>query len=143
MAVAPADDGLTNAERTARSVYVVACAGCHGAQGHGDGPERAPVMRLPDFASAAWQESLTDDELVSIISLGRGMMPAFGDRIPAEGLRALVGRLRAFGPPPGAPPADDARVEVGVEAEVESDAGVAPTTAPEATTDAGVAPPAP
>lgn len=112
MEVAPVDDGLTTAERTARSVYVVACAGCHGARGHGDGPERAPVMRLPDFASPSWQASRTDEELLSIISLGRGMMPAFGDRIPPDGLRALVGQLRAFGPAPVGPgEASDAGVD--------------------------------
>ncbi|MEZ4325518.1 MAG: cytochrome c [Polyangiales bacterium] len=101
---AQVDDGLSSEERTARSVFLVACAGCHGPAGHGDGPERAPVMRLPDFASATWQASRTDDELMSIISLGRGMMPAFGDRIPADGLRALVAHIRRFAPQ--AAPAD-------------------------------------
>ena len=147
MAVAPVDDGLSNAARTALSVYVVACAGCHGGQGHGDGPQRAPVMPLPDFASAAWQASRSDDELVSIISLGSGMMPAFGDRIPSEGLRALVARVRAFGPPP-APQADphaDAEGDAGVPAagsgpaDVEASRG--PPSAPEAPpTEASLAP---
>ena len=39
------------------------------------------------------QSSLSDDELVSIITLGRGMMPAFGERIPPEGVRGLVAHL--------------------------------------------------
>lgn len=95
---APVDDGLTPEQRTARTVYLVTCAGCHGAQGRGDGPDRAPVMRLPSFASATWQASVSDDQLVSIISLGRGMMPAFGDRIPPEGVRALVEHLRTMAP---------------------------------------------
>lgn len=98
--VAPVDDGLTTEQRTARTVYLVTCAGCHGAEGRGDGPDRAPIMRLPSFVSATWQASLTDEQLVSVISLGRGMMPAFGDRIPPEGVRALVAHLRSMAPPP-------------------------------------------
>lgn len=105
--VAPVDDGLTPEQRTARTVYLVACAGCHGAQGRGDGPDRAPIMRLPSFQSAAWQASLSDDQLVSIITLGRGMMPAFGERIPPEGVRGLVAHLRSMATPEPveAPPA--------------------------------------
>ncbi len=96
---APVDDGLTPEQRTARTVYLVACAGCHGAEGRGDGPDRAPIMRLPSFESAAWQATLSDDQLVSIITLGRGMMPAFGERIPPEGVRGLVAHLRSMAPP--------------------------------------------
>lgn len=103
---APVDDGLTNEQRTARTVYLVTCAGCHGAQGRGDGPDRAPVMRLPSFASPTWQASLTDEQIVSIISLGRGMMPAFGERIPPDGVRALVAHLRTMAP--AAPAVDPA-----------------------------------
>ncbi len=95
---APVDDGLTPEQRTARTVYLVTCAGCHGAEGRGDGPDRAPVMRLPSFASATWQASLSDEQLVSIITLGRGMMPAFGDRIPPDGVRGLVAHLRSLAP---------------------------------------------
>jgi cytochrome c553 len=95
----PMDDGLTPEQRTARTVYLVACAGCHGAEGRGDGPDRAPIMRLPSFQSAQWQASLSDDQLVSIITLGRGMMPAFGERVPPEGVRGLVAHLRSMAPP--------------------------------------------
>ena len=55
-------------------------------------------MRPPDFTTAQWQASRTDDELVSLITLGRGMMPAFGDRIPPDGVRALVAHVRRFAP---------------------------------------------
>ncbi|MBK7155843.1 MAG: cytochrome c [Sandaracinaceae bacterium] len=96
---APLDDGLTPEQRTARTVYLVACAGCHGAEGRGDGPDRAPIMRLPNFQSAQWQATLSDDQLVSIITLGRGMMPAFGERVPPEGVRGLVAHLRSMAPP--------------------------------------------
>jgi len=108
---APVDDGFTSEQRTARTVFLVACAGCHGAEGRGDGPERAPVMRLPSFQSATWQTSLSDDQLVSIITLGRGMMPAFGDRIPPEGVRGLVAHLRSIAPP--APVGDPAAQQDG------------------------------
>ena len=120
------DDGLTSEQRAARSVFLVACAGCHGADGRGDGPQRAPVMRIPSFASREWQESRTDAEIVSIISLGRGMMPAFAERIPAAGMEALVEHLRGLAPAPaaevvdaGTPAPDAAQAEAGEESAAE------------------------
>ena len=101
-AVIPAATSASGEDAAARSLYLVSCAACHGQRGRGDGPQAAPMMRLPDFTSGSWQTSRTDDELVAIIALGRGAMPAFGDRLPESGIRALVRRLRALGPPQAA-----------------------------------------
>jgi mono/diheme cytochrome c family protein len=101
----------TARERALAALFQVHCASCHGAEGHGDGPARAPVMQLPDFTSAEWQASRSDTELAQAIARGRGMMPPFGDRIAEENIEGLVERVRAFAPKTEAEPAEAAPTE--------------------------------
>jgi mono/diheme cytochrome c family protein len=49
---------------------------------------------LPDFADPAFRASKTDEALVEVIANGRGMMPAFGDRLSPEAMEALIAHLR-------------------------------------------------
>ncbi len=53
-------------------------------------------MQMPDFRSAEWQEAATDEGIAAVIERGRGMMPAFGDRVPEQGIRALVTHVRTL-----------------------------------------------
>jgi hypothetical protein len=50
-------------------------------------------VRAPDFTQPAWGQNFTDDQLASVISGGRGMMPANPD-LPPESVRALVEWVR-------------------------------------------------
>lgn len=59
------------------------CAACHGVGGHGDGPAAASLNPHPrDYTDAAWQASITDDQIKDIILKGgaavgkSAMMPA-------------------------------------------------------------------
>ncbi|MFK8000208.1 MAG: cytochrome c [Polyangiales bacterium] len=85
--------------RAIAALYRVSCASCHGAQGAGDGPEAPSAM--PDFRSAEWQQSRSNEEIAQVIRIGRPPMPAFGDQIQGESLQGLVAYVRALG---GAPP---------------------------------------
>ncbi len=91
--------------RAATSLFGAMCGECHGPEGRGDGPGRPPVAQVPDFTTAAWQASRTDEQLATSIAEGRGgFMPAFGDRLSPEGVQALVRHVRRLGgalPPPG------------------------------------------
>jgi mono/diheme cytochrome c family protein len=98
----------TARERALAALFQVHCASCHGAEGRGDGPGRAPVMQVPDFTSAEWQATHPDEELAQVIAQGRGMMPPFGDRIAAENIAGLVERIRAFAPAEPEPAAAEA-----------------------------------
>lgn len=63
-------------------IYAARCSGCHGAQGQGlSGPQLAGtvVERFPDPADQA-----------AVIANGRDGMPAFGSRLTAEELNAVV-----------------------------------------------------
>ncbi|MBC7171072.1 MAG: cytochrome c, partial [Polyangiaceae bacterium] len=99
--VAPAETPSvgTARDRALAALYQAHCASCHGASGRGDGPDRSPMMQVPDFTSAEWQQSRDDQTLASVVKQGRGLMPAFGDRIADENIVGLVQRVRAFAAP--------------------------------------------
>jgi cytochrome c oxidase cbb3-type subunit 3 len=96
--------------RAATSLFGAMCAQCHGDTGDGNGPGRPPVAQVPDFRSAEWQASHTDDQIATSIAEGRGgFMPAFGARLSPEGVAALVRHVRRLGgatATPAAPPSE-------------------------------------
>lgn len=86
----------TGADRFAAVVdatWANQCALCHGAEGHGDGPQ-GPMFRAPDLTRADWQASVTDDAIAQTITTGRGRMPKFD--LPPEVTEGLVRRIRAL-----------------------------------------------
>ena len=97
-ASAQAEPGEDPNARAARALWNATCAGCHGREGHGDGPSKPPIARIPDFATAAWQGSRSDEQLAQAIHDGRGMMPSFGKQLNAEGIAVLVQHIRSFAP---------------------------------------------
>src|SRR5207344_2704764 len=77
----------------ARAVFNTQCAGCHGFRGRGDGPQAA-MARPADFTNAALQASRTDEQLRTVITNGRGMMPPFGQALRPEAVTLLVRLVR-------------------------------------------------
>lgn len=76
-------------------VYHNHCFACHGAQGEGNGPVvgagRFPLGPEVDSGLAAER---SDGYLYGVIRVGRGLMPAYGSRIPDNDRWALVHHLR-------------------------------------------------
>jgi len=59
------------ATETAADVFKNRCAPCHGANGLGDGPAAAALNPKPrNYADAAWQQSVTDEQLKKTILYG-------------------------------------------------------------------------
>ncbi|MBX3189887.1 MAG: cytochrome c [Labilithrix sp.] len=69
------------------------CATCHGAAGHGDGPQGA-MFKAPDLSREDWQAKVKDEEIAATISNGKGRMPKF--ELPPEIVSGLVERVRSF-----------------------------------------------
>ena len=90
----PASGGSNDALTDARNTWDRLCSGCHGLGGHGDGP-RAESIGARDLASAAWQKSRSDDDIIKAIRSGRGRMPAFS--LPVDSALRLVKLIRSFG----------------------------------------------
>lgn len=67
--VKPAD--ATPAAAEAMTLFKTRCATCHGEQGRGDGPAAAGLNPKPrDYRDPAWQKSVTDEALRTVIVEG-------------------------------------------------------------------------
>ncbi|MET0391162.1 MAG: c-type cytochrome [Polyangiales bacterium] len=56
---------------SAEQVFATRCAACHGQSGHGDGPASAALNPKPrNYSDAAWQKSVTDDQIKKAIVEG-------------------------------------------------------------------------
>ena len=69
------------------------CQSCHGAAGHGDGPQ-GPMFKAADLGREEWQSKIKDDEIAAVILAGKGRMPKF--ELPEEVVKGLVLRVRSF-----------------------------------------------
>lgn len=80
----------------AGALFESKCAVCHGQDGRGT--DFGKQKGAPDFTDAKWQQSRTDAQLQEAISAGKGKsMPAWKNKLSAEEIQALVGRVRGFG----------------------------------------------
>ncbi len=79
------------------TVYTNQCFVCHGAQGEGNGPVvgagRFPMG--PSLVTAA-AAARTDGYIYGVVRVGRGLMPAYGDRVPDRDRWAVVHYVRSL-----------------------------------------------
>jgi quinoprotein glucose dehydrogenase len=76
---APAPTGATRV--SGKALYAQECASCHGVDMSGAPPQFPPVRDI--------QDRYTDDEVITMLSQGSGLMPSF-DRLGDSALRAIV-----------------------------------------------------
>ncbi len=79
-----------------KKIYKNECRKCHGLDGKGS--KRGKKLGSPDFTDAAWQESVTDKELVDSITQGKKKMPKQEGTLSAEEIKAMVKYVRLFAP---------------------------------------------
>src|SRR5262245_39787433 len=90
----------------AKEMFNSRCAPCHGTSGKGDGPGAAALNPKPrDYTDAAWQKSVTDEQLKKTIVMGGAavgkspIMPGSPDlESKPEVVNGLVKLVRDFGP---------------------------------------------
>lgn len=78
----------------AEATYKAKCAMCHGPDGKGE-TATGKMLKVRDFSSAEAQK-MSDADLTSVISSGKGKMPPF-KTLTADQLKDLVAYIRAFG----------------------------------------------
>lgn len=70
------------------------CAACHGATGAGD-TTMGKNLKLKDLGSADVQKA-SDEELTTIISKGKGKMPAYDGKLSKEQIGDVVKFIRTL-----------------------------------------------
>lgn len=86
-----------------RLAYQVHCARCHGAEGHGDGPDAERLRPPPrDFAAGHWRSAPTPDAIRKTIVAGIDgtTMPGWGDSLSRRELDGLVAHVLSLAPKP-------------------------------------------
>jgi mono/diheme cytochrome c family protein len=63
-----------------RNRFLIFCQPCHGANAAGDGPVNTKLLVAPSLLTDK-AKALSDGYIYSMIRRGRGIMPAYGDRI--------------------------------------------------------------
>jgi len=76
------------------ALYKTKCAGCHGADGKGQ-TAVGKADKIRDLGSAEVQAQ-SDADLTTIISTGKGKMPAYGKSLKPEQITGLVAYLRTL-----------------------------------------------
>lgn len=70
-AAAAAAEKATPEMAEAKTIFQQRCVTCHGATGKGDGPAAAALNPKPrSFADGAWQKTITDEHIATIIVKG-------------------------------------------------------------------------
>jgi mono/diheme cytochrome c family protein len=89
----------TKASASTEDLYRTNCARCHGADGRGDTP-LGHTYNSPDFTDEEWWRKHSDitgtKSLASIITNGKGGMPAFGKKLKSAEIKGLVNYVRKF-----------------------------------------------
>ena len=76
------------------ALYKANCNTCHGPTGAGDTPA-GKMMKAKPLGGADVQK-LSDAEITATITNGKGKMPAFGKKLSADDIKALVAYVRTF-----------------------------------------------
>jgi cytochrome c553 len=84
-------------------IFQRTCSGCHGPDGRGT--TRPGLTKPPrDLTRAEFHAKVTDDELLQVIRIGKGQMPAFGGLMAESDLRDVISFIRTLPPRPPTPP---------------------------------------
>lgn len=80
-----------------KEIFEATCAKCHGLDGKGE-PSAKLRLGVPDMTDPAWQERLTDEQILETIRKGThsGKMPGFGTTFRPEQERAIIRHVRGL-----------------------------------------------
>lgn len=87
-----------------KELFEKACARCHGEAGTGGiATTETGGVASRELSDAAWQKTVTDEEMRQIIRDGRRTMPAFGHALSVDKIDAIVKHVRTLAGPASAP----------------------------------------
>ena len=85
-------DAIGSVCNNGSDIFRARCAVCHGVNGNGH-TELGKRLKTPDLRSDEVQK-LSDDELLDIITDGKGEMPGFEKKLTGENIQQVILHLR-------------------------------------------------
>ena len=82
------------AQSDGEKIFTTKCTLCHAADGSGSSPT-GKALKAKDLKSDEVQKA-SDEDLTTIITNGKGKMPAFGKKLKPEDIQALVAYVRSL-----------------------------------------------
>jgi mono/diheme cytochrome c family protein len=82
------------AQADGAGLYKTKCAACHGAAGKGD-TAVGKADKIRDLSSADVQQQ-SDADLTTVITAGKGKMPAYGKSLKPDQVKDLVAYIRSL-----------------------------------------------
>ncbi len=79
-----------------KKIYENQCRKCH--EKDGKGTKRGKKLGVPNFTDFEWQDSVTDEQLITSITDGKKKMPKQGHKLSPEEIKAMVKYIRFFNP---------------------------------------------
>ena len=98
LAQAPVPSPAPVPTQPAKEIFEKHCTLCHGPDGRSR-TKKGRQYKAPDFTSAKWQRTTTDDEIADAITNGvpKTKMKGFREKLSPDQISALIPYLRAFG----------------------------------------------
>jgi cytochrome c6 len=87
--------GAVAQNTSAKDLFASKCAMCHGPDGSAH-TAMGKALKIRDFHSADVQKQ-SDADLKTVITKGKGKMPAFNGKLTGEQIEQLVGYIREMG----------------------------------------------
>jgi cytochrome c6 len=75
-------------------IYKLKCAMCHGAQGNADTPA-GKAFKAASFSDPAVVK-ISDADRTAVVKNGKNKMPAFGDKLSADQIKAVLAYIRTL-----------------------------------------------
>lgn len=82
------------AQSDADKIFKANCVLCHAADGSGSSPT-GKALKAKDLRSDEVQK-VSDADITTVITNGKGKMPAFGKKLKPDDIKALVGYVRGL-----------------------------------------------
>lgn len=77
-----------------KDIYQLKCSMCHAADGTADTPA-GKAFKAAAFSSPA-VEKISDADRTTVVKNGKNKMPAFGDKLSAEQIKAVLAYIRTL-----------------------------------------------
>lgn len=86
----------TIAAEKGQEIYQKRCQVCHGPTGGADGPLGKNLKNMPDLTKKEVMSAKKDEELLKVVSEGKGVMPSMKNLLSQDEVKAVVEYVRTF-----------------------------------------------